>query len=163
MLSHVALHHHMKTFSQWHQFLHVLIRTHRVSFEVLCHKEWISAWNSDQQRRFILINKFFQQILIDGLQTVPSTNLKYGQIHHNLRIKFWHSSRSSSPILHSSRCSGYFSKFSNLSHPSRPSDYFSKFSLEGVETCQFSTNSFNSLLFRSPTSSPRCQANTSPM
>ena len=43
---------------------------------------------SDQQPRFILINKFFQQILIDGLRTVPSTNFEYGQIHHNLRINF---------------------------------------------------------------------------
>ena len=32
--------------------------------------------------RFILINQFFQQILIGGL------HLKYGQIHHNLRINF---------------------------------------------------------------------------
>ena len=26
--------------------------------------------------------------IFDGLQTVPPTNLKYGQIHHNLRINF---------------------------------------------------------------------------
>ena len=38
--------------------------------------------------RFILIKKFFQQILIDGLQTVPSTNFEHGQTHHNLRINF---------------------------------------------------------------------------
>ena len=70
MLSPVAQHHRMKTFTKLHQVLHVLIRTHRVSFEVLCHKEWTSAWNSDQQPKFILINEFFQQFLIAGLQTV---------------------------------------------------------------------------------------------
>ena len=66
----------------------MLIRTHRVSFQVLCHKEWISAWNSDQQPRFILSNKSFQQLSFAGLQTVPSTNFEYGQIHHNLRINY---------------------------------------------------------------------------
>ena len=27
----------------------------RVSFQELCHKEWVSVWNSDQQPQFILI------------------------------------------------------------------------------------------------------------
>ena len=54
----------------------------------MCHKEWISAWNSDQQPRFIHTNKLFQQILIDGMQTVPSTDFEFGQIHHDLRINF---------------------------------------------------------------------------
>ena len=92
------------------------IRTHRVSFEMLGHKDWISAWNSDQQPRFILINELFQQFLIDGLQTIPSTNFVYGQIHHNLRIIFWHPPRSSSRIFHPSRSSG------PILHPSRSSD-----------------------------------------
>ena len=47
----------------------------------------VFAWNSEQQPRFSLINKFFQQILV-GLQTVPSTNFEHGQTHHNLRINF---------------------------------------------------------------------------
>ena len=129
-----------------HEDLHEMtsISSCAVSFQVMCHKEWISAWNSYQQPRFILINKFFQQFLIDGLQTVPSTNLIYGQNHHNLRInfgihhtvlhEFFHPSRLAEPILHPSRFSGYFSKFSNFSHPSRPSNYFSKF-FPFVETC----------------------------
>ena len=66
----VALHHHMKTSTKWHQFLYVPTWTHRVSFQVLWHKEWSSAGNSDQPERFIIIKKFFQQILINGLQTV---------------------------------------------------------------------------------------------
>ena len=59
-------------------------------------------------------NKFLQQILITGSQTVPSTPIqKYGQIHHNPRInfgihhevlhQFGHPSRRSEPILRSSR------------------------------------------------------------
>ena len=51
-------------------------------------QEWISAWNSDQQPRFIRNKKVFQQLLINGLQSVPSTNFEFGQIHHNLRINF---------------------------------------------------------------------------
>ena len=104
----------------------------------LTQREWISAWNSDQQPRFILFNKLFQQFLIDGLQTVPSTNFLIWRSISQPSDLFWHASRSSSrivhslrrsePILHSPRCSGYFSKFSNFSHPSRTSDYFSKFS-----------------------------------
>ena len=78
VLSHAALHHHITTFTKWYQFLHVLIRTHRMSFHVLLHKEWNTAWNSDQQPKSILINRVFQQNLIDGLRTVPSTILKYG-------------------------------------------------------------------------------------
>ena len=39
MQSHVALHNHMKTFTKWHQFLHVLIWNRRVSLQVLCHKK----------------------------------------------------------------------------------------------------------------------------
>ena len=42
------------------------------------HKERISAWNSDQQLRFIPINKFLQHFSIAGLQTVPSTNFELG-------------------------------------------------------------------------------------
>ena len=84
---HIASSHpHMKTFTQWHKFLHVLIRTRKMSYQVPYHKERIFARNSDQQPRLILNNKFFQQFSITGLQTVPSTNFAYGQIHHNLRI-----------------------------------------------------------------------------
>ena len=43
--------------------------------------------------------------------------------------------RRSEPILHSSRSSGYFSKFSNFFSSVTIFDYFTKFSLEGVETC----------------------------
>ena len=75
MLSHVALHHHTKTFR-------------RVSFQVLRHEEWIAVWNSDQQPRFILIHILFQQFLIAGLQTVPSANSESGKFHQNLRINF---------------------------------------------------------------------------
>ena len=124
----------MKTFTKRHQFLHALIRTRRVSFQVLCHKDWISAWNCDQQLRFILINKFFTHCLI------PAANCS---IHHIWKWtdpsqpsdQFGHSPRcssrifhSSEPILLSSRSSGYFSKFSNLSHASRLSYHFSNFS-----------------------------------
>ena len=75
VLSYVALH-------------HLQVRTHRVSFQSVCHQEWSSVWNSDQQPRFVLISEVFQQILIDGLQTVPSTNFDYGLIHHDLRNSF---------------------------------------------------------------------------
>ena len=34
------------------------------------------------------MNYLFQQLLVAGLQTVQSTNLKYEQIHHNLPINF---------------------------------------------------------------------------
>ena len=88
VLSHVALHHRMKTFTKLHQLLHVLIRTHIVSSRALCHQEWISAWNSNQQPRFVLIKKFFQHFLVAWLQTVPSTSFEHGQIHHNFRITF---------------------------------------------------------------------------
>ena len=125
----VLSHRHMKKSTPWCQFLHVRIITHKASFQVLYHKEWISAWNSDQRPRFVLTNKFFQQISITGLQNVLSTDFEYGQIHHNLRInfgthhevlhEFCHSSRCSEPIFHSSRSSGHFSKFS---HPKESSD-----------------------------------------
>ena len=42
VLLHVAVRRHMNIFGQWHQFLHVWIHTHKMSFQVL-HEEWISA------------------------------------------------------------------------------------------------------------------------
>ena len=108
-----------------------------MSLQVLCHKEWIAGWNSDQQPRFILISKLFQHFLVAGLQTCPSTNFEYGQLHHNNRINFGIHKE----VLHEfsfvtfqffihhavlkSQSSVHCSKFSNFSHPSRSSDYFS--------------------------------------
>ena len=136
---------------------------HRVSFQVLCHQEWISAWNSDQQPRFIPINKLFQQFLVAGLQTVPSTISKYGQILSQPSDQFWHSTRSSSRIsIHHAVLSQFFIHrdllvtFQNFpTFPIYPSRAF--------RHVKFSTNSFNSLLLRSPASSPRYQPNTSLM
>ena len=39
VLSQVALHHYMTTFTYWHRFLHVLIRAHKMPSQVLHHKE----------------------------------------------------------------------------------------------------------------------------
>ena len=144
VLSLVALHHHMKTFTKLHQFLHVLIRTHRVSARVLCHKEWISASNSDQ------ITSIF---LIHGLQTVPSTNSKDGQIHHNLRIIFGIFHR----VLHE-----FFIHHAVLNHSFITLSWllfkvfqlfihhdllivFQVFTSKALTHVKFSTNSFNSL------------------
>ena len=61
--------------------MHVLLDVHEASND-------LSAGNSDQQPRFIRINKNFQQFLIDGLQSFLPTNFQMGQIHYNLRINF---------------------------------------------------------------------------
>ena len=152
VLSHVTLHPLMKTFTQWHPFpfLHVLIRTHKTSFQVLYHKGCISAWSSDQQPRFILINKYFQRCLIIGLQNVPSINFEYGQIHHNLRINF--------AIHHDFLVT--FPSFPTFLIPQNLRNDFPNLPLESVETCPILSDS---LFLRSPTSSPRYRSNTSPM
>ena len=101
-----------------------------------CRSKYCVTWNGSlhgipkQQPTFVLINTFFRQFLVAGLQTVPSTNFESGQIHHNLRIKsgihhdvlhiFFHSSRHSGPVYHPSRRS------EPILHPSRSPDYFSK-------------------------------------
>ena len=140
VLSHVALRHHMKTFTKWHQILHVLIRTLSVS----CHAECRSKY-------CVTKNGSLLGITINNHGSFLSTNVsnKFWLMIANCSIhffwkwtdpsqpadQFWHSSRSSSriihssrrsePILHSSRCS------ERILHPSRSSGYFSKFSPRG--------------------------------
>ena len=118
-----------------------------MSFQILYHKESVSAWTSDQQPRFILIHKFFQQFLIDGLQTVPSTNVEYGQIHHDFRIisafitNFFTIFSFITPFLHQ-----FFIHHAVLNQVFIHHDLlitFPYFPIEGVETCQ-NLNQFSS-------------------
>ena len=90
------------------------------------------------------MNYLFQQLLVAGLQTVQSTNLKYGQIHHNPPINFGihheviqefsiHHAVLNLFFIHHAVLNQFFidrdllvifPKFPPFSHPSRSSDYF---------------------------------------
>ena len=124
-----------------------------------------------KESKFTPNNKVIHQLLVAGLQTVPSTNFSNGQLHHNLRISFgihlevlheFSIITLSEPILHSSRSSGQFSTISNLSNVT----IFGlrvQFSREDIDTCHVLNNSCNSLLLRSLASFPRYQSKTTPM
>ena len=66
--------------------------------------------------------------LSDGLQTVPTTNFENGQIHHNLRINFGKTSRSSSRIFHPSRSSSL-----SFIHHAVLNQFFNHHGTHGVE------------------------------
>ena len=113
----------------------------------LSQREWISAWNSDQQPRFILFNKLFQQFLIDGLQTVPSTNfLIWIDPTHNLRIFFgMHHEALHEFFIHYAVLTQFFIHHDVLvTFPSFPTFLirhellitFPNFPLKSVETCR---------------------------
>ena len=115
-----------------------------------------------------------------GPQSVPPTSLRYGQIHHNLRINFvihhevlhdffTHHAVLNRFCIHDTVLNQFFihrdlllnfSKFSN-SHDLRITNQLS--SARALRHVMFPTNSFNSLLLRSLVSSPRYQSNTSLM
>ena len=167
VLSHVTLHPLMKTFTQWHQFLHVLIRTRKMSFQVPYQKERIFSLSSDQQPRFILINKFFQQFSITGLQNVSSTNFEYGQIHHNLRIHFGiHHDALHECFIHHDVLNHFFIHhdvlnqffvhhdvlvtFASFSNPSESSDLFDMSNSQRIHLIHFSWDLRHLLLDAAP-------------
>ena len=92
VLSYVALHHHMED-------LHEVTSIYFMCWSELT--ECLSKYRVTRNESLLGIpinnhgsfssKKFFQQILVVGLQTVPSTNSEYGQIHHNPSDQFWHS------------------------------------------------------------------------
>ena len=100
----------MKTFTKWHQFLLVWIWTRWVTLQVLCHKEWISVWNSIQRPRFALIKNYSNNFGLLGSEF--------------LRPLFWQWMDPSTTL-------SFITLFSRILDPSRPSDYFSKFSPRG--------------------------------
>ena len=167
VLSHVTLHPLMKTFTQWHQFLHVLIRTRKMSFQVPYQKERIFSLSSDQQPRFILINKFFQQFSITGLQNVSSTNFEYRQIHHNLRIHFGiHHDALHECFIHHDVLNHFFIHhdvlnqffvhhdvlvtFASFSNPSESSDLFDMSNSQRIHLIHFSWDLRHLLLDAAP-------------
>ena len=116
--------------------------------------------------------KFFQQILTAGLQTVPQTNFEYGQIHHNLRIHFFIHHAFLTQFLHDLLVT--FPKFPTflIHHDLRLNflirhdlliTFLNFFPSRALRDVISSTTSFNSLLLKSQTSSSRYQSNTSLM
>ena len=72
-------------------------------FHTLCHQDWISAWISDHQPRFIVIKKFFQQFLIQVRTPADfaSHHNRKTMLHSKLLARMVLSSSISPVVLHS--------------------------------------------------------------
>ena len=151
--SHATLHHHTTTFTQWHQLLHVLIWTPKLSPQMSSYKEKVSVWNFHRQPRFNLINYSSNIFCLQSWNLFHPPTFEHGWIHHNLRTN----TNNHHAVFHR-----LFIHHDLLIEYQTLSNLFSIFNVPNRElSCSQPTNSFNSSPQKFLASSSRYPSNTS--